>query len=90
MNVPEHLHGPLVFVDVEQSQRECFEALRKHLGVIGSQAFMVAATWGYLRGQTPGRSPAIRQGLGSTRDLHAGQSAGDAGVGPRVLVWPRR
>jgi hypothetical protein len=54
MNVPENLHGPLVFVDVEQSQRECFEALRKHLGVIGSQAFMVAATWGYLRGQTPG------------------------------------
>lgn len=54
MNVPENLHGPLVFVDVEQAQREYFEALRKQLGVIGSQAFMIAASWGYLKGQMPG------------------------------------
>lgn len=54
MNVPENLHGPLVFVDVEQTQREYFDTLRNQLGVIGSQAFMIAATWGYLNGQTPG------------------------------------
>jgi hypothetical protein len=54
MNVPENLHGPLVFIDLEQSQREYFEALRKFLGVSNSQAFMIAATWGYLGGQTPG------------------------------------
>lgn len=54
MNIPENLHGPLVFVDVEQAQRESFEALRKHLGIIGSQAFMIAAAWGYLKQQSPG------------------------------------
>lgn len=54
MSVPENIHGPLVFIDVEQQQREAFESLRNSLGVRGVYAFMIAAAYGYLRSQAPG------------------------------------
>ncbi|MBE0418121.1 MAG: hypothetical protein IBX63_10185 [Coriobacteriia bacterium] len=47
-DVSARIHGKRVYADIDESQRQHFDALREKMKINGARAFMIAATYGHL------------------------------------------